>query len=137
MPTVATMSDRVDASPGPKVEQEADISSVENRGLDLVITDVDIEKIAREHLTEWRTLAPHLGLSLEEETSICRDFKDSFDEQKRHFLLRWKKKKGQRATYRALRDAAREIENVNLSEEVTSIACSRASDLQGTQHRAR
>ena len=54
-----------------------------------------------------------------------------------HFLLRWKKKKGQRATYRALRDAARDIQNVNLSEEVTSIACSRASDLQSKQHRAR
>ena len=88
--------------------------------LDLPISDNDIEVIAREHLTDWKSLRPTLGLTIAEEDDICHDYKES-QKQKRAFLHKWREHEGKRATYRVFSDAATKVKNKKLSDAVIAM----------------
>ena len=91
-----------------------------DRDLDLPISDDDIEVIAREHLTDWKSLRPTLGLTISEEDDICKDYKES-QMQKRFFLHKWREREGERATYRVFSDAATKVKNKKLSDAVIAM----------------
>ena len=94
-----------------------------SRRLDGEISDGDIEKIAREYLTDWKGLRPHLGLSRPQEVEINESSTD-YGEQKRAFLYMWKEQEGSGATYRALITAAEKIKNKQLAENVEAMVVS-------------
>ena len=54
-------------------------STVVAISLDTPVTDQDIATIARDYLVRWEELAPHLGLTVQQEQSI-REYED------RHFV---------------------------------------------------
>ena len=85
--------------------------------LDGEISDEHIEKIAREYLTDWKSLRPHLGLSRPQEVDI-EESSRNYGTQKRDFLYMWKEQEGSAATYRALIAAAEKIKNRQLAEKV-------------------
>ena len=55
----------------------------ERVGLDDEIGDVDLEVIARDHLTEWERLRPFLGLSRVQKVEITRSYPGEYGKQKR------------------------------------------------------
>lgn len=85
--------------------------------LDVVVSDKDIRKIAADYLVDWHELSPELGLKPADEIEISETFK-IFGHQKREALLKWKKREGRAATYRALIDAAETINNKQLADDV-------------------
>ena len=84
------------------------------------VTDQDIATIARDYLVSWEELAPHLGLTVQQEKSIqktCREYED----QKREVLRTWKRNKGNGATYHILITAAEAISNMQLADDVRAL----------------
>ena len=69
--------------------------------LDTPVEDIDIEMLAKE-MTEWKDLAPYLGLKRAEIHEIAEDYACRFRLQKREALRKWKEKHGRAATYRSL-----------------------------------
>ena len=113
------MSDRANSFVGPDAAPEAK-KSLDDRGLDLPINDYDIEVIAREHLTNWKSLRPTLGLTDSLEDDICNEHKES-QKQKRAFLHKWRDREGNKATYRVFSDAATKVKNKRLSHAVIAM----------------
>ena len=93
--------------------------------LDAPVSDVDIATIAAEYLVSWEELSPYLGLTKQHEADIRKDFKEH-SEQKRQALLKWKKIKGNGATYRALITAARATSNMELVDNINAMLQTRA-----------
>ena len=81
--------------------------------LDRIISDDDIEVIARDHLVRWEGLPL---LSPAEEEVIRKNSPSDYLDQKRKFLYKWKAKQGDKATYRELRNAATTIGNKALAD---------------------
>ena len=88
--------------------------------LDTPITDVDIATIARDYLVRWEELAQHLGLTAAQEHSIRQTFWE-YGNQKREALRRWKRNKGNGATYRTFITAAETISNMQLADNVRAL----------------
>ena len=76
--------------------------------LDRIISDDDIEVIARDHLALWEGLPL---LSPAEEVVIRKNSPSDYLDQKRKFLFKWKENQGDKATYRELSNAATTIGN--------------------------
>ena len=88
--------------------------------LDTPITDQDIAIIARDHLVKWEELAPHLELTVQQENEIRQTFQE-YAYQKRGALRRWKKNKGNGATYDSFITAAETISNIQLAGSVRAL----------------
>lgn len=87
---------------------------------DKVITDIHLEEISNSHCTAWKHLSPHLDL----EKAVSSDVESSLGDEstKRHnFLLKWKRIKGSRATYKALITALQRIKCQEDAEYVQSL----------------
>ena len=69
-------------------------------------------------ITEWRTLAPFLGLTEAEEEAIARDYHDSMATQRIAVLRRWKGKSGSSATYKKLCKVFWQLDRRDLVEVV-------------------
>ncbi|CAI8050057.1 hypothetical protein GBAR_LOCUS27538 [Geodia barretti] len=67
-----------------------------------VISRMSLTVIARDHLKNWKTFGPFLGLTEQQETAIANNNPHDYDLQKRECLEVWKKRRGREATYRAL-----------------------------------
>ena len=81
--------------------------------LDHIISDDDVEVIARDHLVRWEGL-PLLGPP--EEVVIRKNSPSDYLDQKRKFLFKWKQNQGDKATYRELSNAATTIGNKALAD---------------------
>ena len=68
-------------------------------------------------ITEWRALAPFLGLTEAEEEAIARDYPDTAT-QRIAMLRRWKGKYGRSATHKKLCKVFRELDRQDLVEVV-------------------
>ena len=79
-----------------------------------MISDEDLEVIAREHVVNWEKL--YLGLSLAQKEEIRRS--EEYGDQKQECLEVWKEVKGKEATYRALVTAAEEARDQRLADNV-------------------
>ena len=84
-----------------------------------MISDRDLAVIARDHLTDWRSLAPFLGLNGAKEGEIARA--GDYGGQKRECLQIWKEMKGDEATYQAFIAAAVEAGNRQLADAVRDL----------------
>ena len=102
-------------------------------GLDNEISDRHLALIARDHLTDWESLAPFLGLSRPQEQQIARSYPGDYGRQKRECLQVWREMKGAEATYQALITAAVEAENRQLAGAVRNLCLS--SHGTTTEHR--
>ena len=88
--------------------------------LDTPITNRDIVTIARDYLVSWEELAPHLELTVQQEQSIRKTFRE-YEDQKREVLRTWKRNKGNEATYHILITAAETISNMQLADDVKAL----------------
>ena len=90
-------------------------------GLDNEIGDEDLAVIAMEHLMDWETLRPFLGLSRVQKTEIARSYPGEYGKQKRECLELWKEVQGEDATYRAFITAAEKAKDKRLADCVRAM----------------
>ena len=88
--------------------------------LDTPVSYTDIARIANDFLENWEELSPHLELTPQQEAEIRNTFKD-YGAQKREALRKWKKIKGDAATYRAFITAATATSNMELVDRVKAM----------------
>ena len=109
------------------------------RNMDREAKEGHLEILARECDFDWKSLRPHLGLTLGQEDDISRSVRD-YGEQRRAFLYKWKQVMGSSATYRALIEAANKVGNRRLGEnvmEVMNTAPSTTNNDSGSSQRSR
>ena len=99
--------------------------------LDTPVSYTDVAKIAADFLASWEELSPHLELTPEQEAEIRNTFKD-YGIQKREALRRWKKNKGNTATYRAFTTAATATSNMELVDRVKAMLQTKGTPATGT-----
>ena len=91
-------------------------------GLGAAISDRHLAIIARDHITDWESLVPFLGLSRAQEQAVARSSPGDYEKQKRECFRKWREAKGARATYQALISAALEAGNQLLTDKVKEIS---------------
>ena len=94
-------------------------------GLVEEVSDRDLAIIARDHLTDWESLRPFLGLSRPQEREISKSCLGDYGKQKHECLEVWKEMKGKEATYQALIKAAEDAKAQSLADSVRAILMSR------------
>ena len=85
--------------------------------LSSVISRKQLAKISRELLTNWEELSPSLGLTGPQEESIRMTY-SNYETQKQEALYKWKRNKGNEATFGAFIAAAQGISNMQLADNV-------------------
>ena len=88
--------------------------------LDIPVSYADIAIVAADFLVNWEELSPHLELTRQQEAEIRNTFKD-YGTQKREVLSKWKKIKGNAATYRVFIAAATATSNIELVDNVKAM----------------
>ena len=96
------------------------LSGIPTEILEREITREDMAIIAMEHLIEWESLSPHLGLSRADEQVIQRT-NGNYGMKKKECLELWKERKGNKATYGALITAAKSAKNRLLADKVKAM----------------
>ena len=89
--------------------------------MDRVISERELAVIAKDHIANWRSLAPFLGLTVAKEEEIVRSNPGDYGMQKRVCLLTWRQMMGVGATYRAFISAAEEAGNQQLADTVREL----------------
>ena len=87
--------------------------------LDAKISDIDIAEIAKK-IVDWKDLSPYLGLNAAEIKEV-KESDSNFLQQKCEALRRWRKKKGDDATYREFIAVATKTCNKELADYVKSL----------------
>lgn len=95
------------------------LESVSKKSLDKPCSDEHIVEIASK-VTNWRLIAPHLGLTEVDEENIVQNHRD-VQLQRREMLRTWQQKFGFRATYGSLARALHKAERVDLVEKVIEL----------------
>ena len=80
----------------------------------------DVATIARDHLTDWESLRPYLGLTRQQEAEI-RNTYHHYGKQKQECLEVWKETKGNDATFGALITAAEKAKDQQLADTVKAM----------------
>ena len=88
--------------------------------LEEVVSDEGVAMIARDHLTDWESLRPFLGLSRQQEVEICNTH-GNYQKQKRECLEIWKQAKGNEATYSTFITTAEKAKNQQLADGVRAM----------------
>ena len=86
-----------------------------------MISDKDVATIARDHLINWESLRPYLGLSRPHEETIRQSHARNYGKQKQLCLDEWKEMKGNKATYGALITAAEYAGDQRLADAVRAM----------------
>lgn len=81
-----------------------------------ILIDLEIAKVSK-YINTWELISPHLGITSSEEVALKRDHPD-YNQQKRELLFLWRKRKGSRATLRALATACKEAGEESLCERI-------------------
>ena len=89
--------------------------------LDSPVDDVHLAELAHD-MEEWEELAPFLGLTPAEESAIVEKYRGRLRLQIREALRMWKKKKGSKASYRALIIVFCVRKRVDLAEKVKALS---------------
>ena len=90
-----------------------------DKKLDCRVSDYHIAQIA-DDLVDWESLAPYLELTESEQKEIAEDYRGRYKLQKLQALREWKRKNGDRATYRKLGGICRNHDLVSLAERIES-----------------
>ena len=88
---------------------------------DEVVGNVELAVIARDHLTQWESLHPFLGLNRAQKKEIARSYPANYGLQKQECLEVWKEVKGDGATYRALISAAEDAKDQELADTIRNM----------------
>ena len=96
--------------------------------LEEVVSDRDIEEIAREHLTDWESLRPYLGLTRQQKVDIRKSYPGDYEMQKWECLQTWRRNMGDNATYIALIRAALKVEDEKLADGVRAMLINACKD---------
>ena len=88
--------------------------------IDAIVSDKDLETIARKHITDWESLCPYLGLNRTEKKHICNSYR-TYKAKCQECLELWKEKKGSGATYNELITVAKDVNNQQLADAITAI----------------
>ena len=91
--------------------------------------------IARDHLTDWKSLRPFLGLSRSKEREIVQSYPTDYGKQKLECLEVWKEMRGKEATYFELIRAAEDAKFQSLADSVKAVRMKgnpkHSSDVEG------
>ena len=93
-------------------------------GLNEELSDRDLATLARDHLSNWESLRPYLGLNHAQKEEIRRSCLGDYGRQKQECLEVWKETKGNKATYQALITAAKEAKEQTLADGVRALLIS-------------
>ena len=96
-----------------------------NEHFDSIVSDYHLAKIAN-NLVDWELLAPYLELTESEQKEIVEDYRGRYRLQKLQALREWKRKSGDKATYRNLGSICRNHDLVSLAERIESYQSSQA-----------
>ena len=88
--------------------------------LDSTINDIHLAQLAKV-MTEWRNLAPFLGLTPADKREIAENLRGDFLRQKLEVLRKWKKNHGSKAMYRRLIVLLCTHHEVSLAESLKSM----------------
>ena len=94
--------------------------------LEEVISDEDVATIVRDHLTDWESLRPYLGLCRPQQVQIRNSYPGDYGKQSRECLEVWKEMKGNEATFGALITAAEKAKNQQLADAVKTMLAAKA-----------
>lgn len=86
-----------------------------------MISDLDIIVIARDHMTDWEVLATFLGFTNAQKIAIGGPSIGDVQKMRRKLLQDWKTKNGSNATYKALIEAAENVQDGTLATAVKSM----------------
>ena len=86
--------------------------------LDMKVTNQDAAKLAS-FMVNWDQMRPYLGLNYAQQIEI--ENAGNFAKQKMVCVEKWRQKAGDKATYRAFIEAAREAELIALAHEVEAM----------------
>ena len=89
--------------------------------LEEVVRNEDILKIATDHLTDWESLRPYLGLNRLQKKDIRMTYPGDYTMQKYSCLQEWKDMHGKEATYGALITAAESATHQHLVDGVRAM----------------
>ena len=106
------------------------LTSVSKKTLEKPCSDEHIVEIARE-ITNWRLIAPDLGLTAVDEEDIRQNHRDDVPIQRREMLRTWKQKFGSKATYGSLAKAFYKTKRVDLVEKVIALLTEEAARSPG------
>ena len=93
--------------------------------LDWQVSSSDLTEIARK-LSQWRLLAPHLQVTLEQEKEIVRDHPSNLQLQSLKCLQKWSHDQDSKATYGALITTLHRLENIDLIDEICTLLSTQA-----------
>ena len=85
------------------------------------VSDRDLATIARDHIHNWESLRPYLGLNHAQKEEIRRSCPGDYGRQKQECLEVWKETKGNEATYQALITAAEEAKEQTLADDIRAM----------------
>ena len=86
-----------------------------------MVGNVELAVIARDHLTQWESLHPFLGLNRAQKKEIARSYPANYGLQKQECLEVWKEVKGGGATYRALISAVEDAKDQELADAIRNM----------------
>ena len=89
-------------------------------------TNYHLSKIAL-HVTQWQTIAPHLRLEEADEEEIVTKYPNNARAQSLAMLRKWRKKNGDKATYRRLAKVFWKVDRVDLAGRVCKVLTSECS----------
>ena len=93
--------------------------------LDWQVSSSDLTEIAMK-LSQWRLLAPHLQVTLEQEKEIVRDHPSNLQLQSFKCLQKWSHDQDSKATYGALITTLHRLENIDLIDEICMLLSTQA-----------
>ena len=89
-------------------------------------TNYHLSKIAL-HITQWQTIAPHLRLEEVDEEEIVTKYPNNLRAQSLAMLRKWRKKNGDKATYKRLARVFWKVDRVDLAGRVCKVLTSECS----------
>ena len=89
-------------------------------------TNYHLSKIAL-RITQWQTIAPHLRLEEADEEEIVTKCPNNVRAQSLEMLRKWRKKNGDKATYRRLAKVFWKVDRVDLAGRVCNVLTSECS----------
>ena len=104
------------------------MATVSDENLDKEVTDRDVDKLAS-FMVSWEDMAGPLGLDRAKKREI--EHTKSYREQKKECVEEWREQGGEKATYRAFIEAAREAELNGLADKVKTMLWEREAPGEG------
>ena len=104
------------------------MATVSEEYLDEKVADRDVDKLAR-FMVKWEKMRVYLGLDYPKQKEI--EMAGDYAKQKLECVEEWRQKAGDKSTYRAFIEAAREAEINDLADRVEAMLLERETPAKG------